>query len=105
MEKILQGSNEPLLLETDEEAIKELTSFSAALVDRDTILKIWTLEDITIQENILILPLKESETLALNNGLVTLDIKGLNKNGTIIFMELVDFHVIHRANKTVLTGE
>lgn len=102
MEKIIQGSNDPLILEVDGElgAVKVL---SAGLYSYGVSKKIWTYEDVTISNNIIVLPLSEADTLNLSRGPITLDIKGLTEAGEVIFMDLVDYRVIERNNKTILT--
>lgn len=97
MANIIQGSNDPLVLEV--EGLDTITNLSACLYSYGERKKEWSLEDAMIQGKQLVLPLSETDTLKLSRGIVTLDIKVLNKAGTVVFMDLVRYKVVERPNK------
>lgn len=104
MERIIQGSNDPIVLEVGEE-LNGFSKLSAILTSYGKTYKTWELSDVTItEEGNLILPLTENETLALPEGTLKLDIKGL-KNNVIEFMEVVKLYVVKRDNHTKLKGD
>ena len=96
--QIIQGSNDPIVLEV-EDTLADYVSMSAVLNRGTRAYKKWSMEDMVIQGNTLILKLSESETIDIPEGVVTLDIKGKKKDGLISFMEEISYDVIPRQNK------
>lgn len=103
METIIQGSNDPLVL--DIENINEAEKISAVMASYGKVKKEWSRDDMRIQDDFLILPLSEEETLEFNRGVMDLDIKALDADGKVVFMDIVHYRVIDRVNRTRLTGE
>lgn len=103
MLSILQGSNDPLILEVDE--LTGVSTVSAGMYAYGICKKAWDQSEITINENHIILPLSERETLQLGRGIVTLDVKGLTEAGEVVFLDLVNYTVVERHNKTPLTPD
>lgn len=101
--KIIQGSNDPLVLEID--GVVEFEKISAVLCSKGNVIKEWSSDDAEIEGNYVILPLEENETLLFDKGNATLDIKGLDNKGKIVFMNLVEYIVVERFNKKRLTGD
>lgn len=99
-EEILRGSNDPIVIEIDDEGIdfSEYPRVTAVLSQKNLVCKHWIKEDMEFEDNFIILPLSEEDTMELPLGLVTLDIKGIN-NRMIDFVDLVKFKVVDRPNK------
>ena len=103
MEKIYQGSNDPLILTIDDDLTK-YEQISAVLVKNHQALKEWDMSNITIDGQDLILPLEESDTISMPFGIAKLDAKAYRVDGSIAFFVLIDYLVIPRENKHRFVG-
>ena len=100
---IYQGGNSPIILETPFE-LNTIEKIEASLWISRTKLKHWSTEDIATEDNkFVILPLKESETLAFKCAKGKLEIKMLNNQGEIIQFEDIAAIVLGKSDKTRLT--
>lgn len=104
MVTIIKGSNDPLVLEVKDIDLNTIDKISVVLASYGNEKKSWTKDTIRIQDNYLILPLTELETLAFSRGDYILDAKFL-ENGHVRFTSTIKYKVVDRDNKTVLTEE
>lgn len=100
---IEQGSNASLQLFFGENYSD--CTFSALLYNYKGSLKHWTTSDVTFDNNTVILPLTEAETLGFNSGRAKLSVKFLNTRGEIVFTEDEDVKIIYKQDKTRLIAE
>lgn len=101
---IIRGSNNPLAFAVSEDFI-ELKKLHAQLYQYGELKKEWSLTDVKYYDDILLLPLTESDTLALTRGKAELDIKGLTADDRVIFADIITYWVVSRDNNTILGGE
>lgn len=101
---IIQGSNNPIVCRF-RGASEKIVMISAMLIQYSTTVKEWTTEDVTVDGDLLILPLTESDTMNLGNGNITLDIKGLTDDNRILFADLVKIKVCKRENNKHMTDQ
>ena len=104
---IPQGSNNPLVITFDEDV--EVSSIVISLWDRksgtDEPLKVWTEEDVTIEEENVICPLSEEETAGFPAGKLLLEIKGLDEDGNTLFWQEITVRILHRYDKGIPLSE
>ena len=99
METIIQGDNKPIVLEFDE-SLSNVEQFSAILYGSATVLKKWNLEDISISDNTMELPITQEETMKISSQLVSLEIK-MVANGDIEFFETITLKVKSRRDRNI----
>ena len=99
METIIQGDNKPIVLEFDE-SLSNVEQFSAILYGSATVLKKWDLEDISISDNTMELPITQEETMKISSQLVSLEIK-MVANGDIEFFETITLKVKSRRDRHI----
>lgn len=97
---ITQGSNTPLKFKVDS-SIVNATAISIELFQNDQCVKAWDKTMITFNNEVMCLPISESETVALSPGRYILDGKYC-VGKTIYFIEEIDCIVKSRLNKTVI---
>ena len=108
-EGIPQGSNNPLVITFDEDV--EVSSMTISLWSRGTrmtsgLLKLWTIDDVTIEGNSIICPLEEQETADFPAGNLSLEVKGLDEDGNTVFWEQANVRVLARRDKEFqITGD
>ncbi len=84
---ILQGSNAPLIVKCDKD-VSDLSKIVLSLWVQTgnkggKLLKKWEKDDVQINENIIMCPLKEEETASFPDGSITLSVKGLDTNNQV----------------------
>lgn len=97
---IIQGSNQPIILNIGKEA-SDISKLSCLLYSATSNLKHWELDDVTISEGKLTLPLEESETLEFPSGKAILEVKWL-EDGNIEFAKKLNIQVSKRMDTTQL---
>lgn len=100
---IIQGSNNPLTVTFDSD-ISEIPTLVATLWS-NTKLKEWTLTDMTVDGDTATMPLTEAETAAFPQGILALEVKGLDEDGNTVFWDEVPVRVVGRRDKTILLTE
>lgn len=102
---ILQGSNNPLVIQFDA-SVADIPKLVVTLwSDRVTMsanpLKTWEKADMTVSGDTVICPLTEQETAALPPYALVLEAKGLNGEGNTIFWEEYKLDVGKRRDKII----
>lgn len=101
--RILQGSNNPLVIEFDEDVT--VPKLSVTLWNSAKLLKAWDENTIDRDGNRIICALSEDETSAFPASNVTIEIKGLDDDGFTVFWEKFTINVEARKDKVIkLTG-
>ena len=106
---IPQGSNNPLVIEFDEEVVffeLSVSLWSNATGYKGKPLKIWTLDDITMDGNKAICPLTEEETASFppsgpSSGSTFVEIKGLDENGYTLYWERCNVYIEARKDREI----
>ena len=102
---ILQGSNNPLVLQFDAsvENLPKLvvTLWSDRLSQSCHPLKMWEKADMDISGDTAVCPLTEQETAAFPQSTVLLDAKGLDGEDNTIFWEELRVDVMHRRDRFI----
>ena len=104
MVEIIQGSNSPIVLEF-EDNMSTASKIECSLNNGDTELKHWSIDDVVVEENLISLPLYESETMNFESGTAYLDAKILDVDGVIIFYNSFKLKVVNKFDRTKLTEE
>lgn len=104
MVEIIQGSNIPIVLEFEND-MATASKIEASLNNGDAELKHWSIDDVEIEDNLISLPLYESETMDFEGGTVRLEVKILDADDIIIFYNEIKLKVVSRFDKTRLTEE
>ena len=100
---IIQGANEPIVLEFPYD-MTSVQDFSAVLLMKHTKheQKKWNKDNVTINENVITLPLSQTETMAFGFGNAVLQIKWMI--GGDIFTNESEHFIKRWIDKTELTG-
>ena len=85
MIRLRQGSNSPIFLDFD--APVEAEKIEVSLHGVNTEIKHWSRSEVTINENVVSLPLTEEETLEFPIGSARLSVKLLDGDGDVIFYD------------------
>ena len=100
---IIQGQNEPIIVELTQTISP--TKLHALLYDRSgKKLKHWELADVTINENMVILPISESESVQWPACKANFEMKWLNTDGIIDFVPVQHIDIEARQDRDLLTG-
>lgn len=100
---IVQTTNKPIILDVDEEL--EGRPIRAKLYDIDNnLLEEWDESDIVYNANIIELPLSEEITKDFPVGTASLEIKWLNADGKVEFVEPIRIYVGYRRDKSTFGG-
>ena len=101
---LIQGSNDPIVV-TFDQSVANVPQLAASLWRRfnpaSGPIKVWTREDMTINDDTAILPMTVEETAALSPGDVTLEVKGLTAGGSTIFWGSVVIPVLRRNDRVI----
>ena len=101
---IIQGSNDPIVV-TFDQSVAGVPQLAASLWRRfnpaSGPIKVWTREDMTINNDTAILPMTVEETAALSPGDVTLEVKGLDEYNNTVFWQSVNVPVMARNDKII----
>lgn len=100
---MIKGQNAPLIILMNENV--DATKVHALLYNVAGELKHWTTEDITIDENEIILPLSEEETLQFTAGRANLEVKLLDSDGYIQFTEVFNLNIEDRQDVHRIGGD
>lgn len=107
--RIPQGSNNPLVIEFEEEPgapVLAISLWGDGRGQAEKPLKVWKTEDVTVDGRTIVCPLTEEETAGFPPSGVTLEIKGLDENGYTIFWEQMNVRVVARRDRIILlTGD
>lgn len=91
MEYIVRGSNSPLVLKCGDIKIYELyAQISQYGIQKKT----WKLENVSIRDDHLILPLSEKDTFNLTRGRADLSVKVKTPQGAVLFMNVIHYKVL-----------
>lgn len=100
---IIQGSNEPLVIQFDE-SVDTLDKLLVTLwADKPSrrLIRQWRETEMQIAQGTVTCPLTEQETAALPNGPLTVEIKGLDANGTVVIYEAIPIPVAIRRDGSI----
>ncbi len=101
---IHQGSNNPLVVTLDMNAT-ELTALSVSLWRKEQQsgepIKAWTMNDVSIDSNIVACPLAAEETAEFPLDSLILEVKGLNEDGYTVFWERFNVKVAERNDRNI----
>lgn len=101
--RIIQGSNEPLVVQI--EGIEAFRMLSFSLFNSLRVRKKhWMVDDVQIDGNIITCPLTETETLALEEGNYLFEMKFVDDSGSIVFAEPITITVVKRYDTTNFEG-
>ena len=98
---LVQGTNAPLELQFDrdlsdmDKLVVTLWSLSGDLI------KAWDEEELTIEEDVVLCPLTESETAAFPNTFVTVEAKGLDEDGATLFWDQITVQMVKRNDRII----
>ena len=103
---IIQGTNIPIKIEFFDD-LSDVAELLVTLWRRNgTELKRWTTEELFIEGDTVILPVTEEESAIWPEGYNTMEIKGLDENGSTIFWESEQVLIEGRRDKRImLTGD
>jgi hypothetical protein len=93
---IIQGSNNPITLTFDSDLTDIPTLVATLWLGRGIMLKRWDKSDMSIDGEVVTLPLTEEETAQMGGGTIVLDVKGLDEDGYTIFWEEASLRVLPR---------
>lgn len=98
---IVQGSNTPLTLRFRED-VSSSQYMEVHLSHLGEELKHWSVEDLTINENIAEAPLLQEETLSFPCGICEIEVKWIDENGKLRFGRKIRDSVVHRNDRTIV---
>ena len=101
---MIQGTNIPLKVIFDAD-VTDVPMLVITLWYRKTLLKRWDKEDMTIEKDTVYLPLEQTETMAFPDGSMTLEAKGLNESGQVIFWEEMNVGNRPRRDRGIILPE
>lgn len=103
---IIQSSNKPIKIKFPQDF--DVTTFKqlrVTLWQDDEMLKLWTLEDVEIEENTVIAKLTQEETIEFLDKRCVLEIKWLNEEDVTEFAQQVSLIITDRNDKEVMNNE
>ena len=102
---IIQGSNNPLVIKFDADisTIPRLvvTLWSDMPGYAGQPVKLWELEDMTINSDTAVCPITEAETKALPTSALVLEAKGLDGDGNTVFWDQYKIDLLRRRDKII----
>ena len=98
---IIQGSNTPLTLRFKED-VSNYQYIEVHLSHLCEELKHWSLEDLTIDGNVVEAPLLQEETLSFPCGICEIEVKWMDQDGQMKFGRRIRDSVVRRNDKTVV---
>lgn len=103
---IIQGTNAPIVIEFDQ-AIDQMSELVISVwAVGGALVKMWEKDEIGIEGAIATCPLTEEETKAFPNTVVTIEAKGIDESGEMVFWDQMDVKVLKRRDKVIsLIGE
>lgn len=102
---IIQGTNIPLVITFDED-VSSCEALVITLWRRDRVkLKQWNMSDVTIEADVVTLPISQEESAAWPEGYNMLEAKGLDENGYTIFWEEAPVMIEGRRDKDIRIPE
>ena len=100
---IVQGSNEPIIIEFDFES--NIKKVNIALFDNSSNkLKSWSFTDKDILDNVVIAPLSETETMNFPDGIIHLEVKWLDDDDVIWNTNVISVRCSKRDDKSLMLG-
>lgn len=104
---IIQGSNEPLVIQFDEsvDALDKLLVTLWADKPSRRLIRQWRETEMQIAQDTVTCPLTEQETAALPTGPLTVEIKGLDGSGTVVLYEAISIPVAFRRDGGITLTE
>lgn len=105
---IIQGSNSPIAIAFDTD-VSNVTEWSVALYGEDKrgaptiLLKHWNTEDMVVEDSVAYAPLTETETMAFNPCVASLEIKWLDPDDNIFHSDIVRIRISGRNDKTQIS--
>ena len=103
----IQGSNEALVI-TFDESVENLTKILVTVwCDKamQKLVKKWRETDMQVAQNTIVCPLTEKETAAFPPHPLTVEIKGLDEDGTTVIYEAIPIEVVARHDGSISLTE
>lgn len=101
MIEIIQGSNDPIIIEMDED-ISDIEKISVGLYSSSTRVKQWDIDDIGIESTVMSCPLTQTETAALTGISYTLSVKMYDSNDKVLFFDEESVRIVPRKDKAII---
>lgn len=104
---IIQGTNNPLVF-TFSDTMDTIADIEISLYIEtekgSKELKHWTLQDIEIDENQIIAPIKQEESIKFPEGKCFIEVKWMNAFGRTEFAKVLSNTITKRVDKTIMEG-
>lgn len=100
---VIQGSNESLVI-TFDESVENMAKMLVTIwldSEKETLVKSWRETDMQIAQNTIVCPLSEAETAAFPPYPLTVEIKGLDADGTTVIYEAIPIEVVARHDGSI----
>lgn len=106
MIEIYQGGNTPIIIEIEDDTMPIFTDLSASLyIDRLGELKHWSMEEMEIDGNQIILSMEQEETIRYPQGIAILSLKGSDEGDNVILYDEVAVEIKYKFDKTIVRGD
>lgn len=98
---LIQGTNSPLVIQFDQDVstmdklVISLWSLTGEMI------KEWDLDELTIEGDTAICPLTEAETKTYPSTIVTIEAKGIDSDGDMVFWDQMDVKMVKRRDKVI----
>lgn len=98
---LIQGTNSPLVIQFDQDVstmdklVISLWSLTGEMI------KEWDLDELTIEGDTAICPMAEAETKTYPNTIVTIEAKGIDSDGDMVFWDQMDVMMVKRRDKVI----
>lgn len=100
---IIQGTNRPIVF-TFEESMEDILDIEICLYSNNQEIKHWTLGDVDIDDNRIVCPLTQAETVLFPAGKCTIEVKWMNSYGETLFAKNLVNTIVERYDKTIMEG-
>lgn len=101
---IIQGTNVPIIF-IFPASVADILAVEVSLYQEKRQLKHWNYCDVTIDDNKIIAPLKQSETILFPSGKCNIEVKWVDADGQVNFARNLVNTIVERFDKTVMKNE
>lgn len=98
---LIQGTNSPLVIQFDQDVstMAKLVITLWSLTGEK--IREWDMDELTIEDDTAICPLTEAETKTYPNTIVTIEAKGIDSDGDMVFWDQMDVKMVKRRDKVI----
>lgn len=98
---LIQGTNSPLVIQFDQDVstMAKLVITLWSLTGEK--IREWDMAELTIDGDTAICPLTETETKEYPNTIVTIEAKGIDSDGDMVFWDQMDVKMVKRRDKVI----